>query len=123
MKISTLLVVGLFFAIASAYGQTASDWPCADDFKKAEAGTLRIRVSMGVSVGLAEKKVLPDVSGLEHSNAKSDVAVRVVVGKDGVVRCAEAVEGNGDLWARSVEAASGDLGLTSSTANQSSWKR
>ena len=105
MKICAVLAVGLFFAAASAFGQTRSNWACADDFIKSEGDKGMVFVSMGVSRGLAQKKVLPNVSGLEHSNIKSDVAVKVLIGKDGMVRCAEAVEGHSDLWVRSAEAA------------------
>jgi hypothetical protein len=105
MKTRNIFAAGLFPVAASAFGQTASSWPCADEFKESEGVKHIIPVSSGVAAGLVKKKVLPNVSGLEHAKAKSDVAVRVVIGKDGMVRCAEAEGGNNDLWARSVEAA------------------
>ena len=105
MRIRTIFATGLFLVAVSAFGQTASSWPCADEFKESEGVKHIILVSSGVTAGLVKKKVLPDASGLEHSKAKSNVAVRVVIGKDGMVRCAEAEGGNNDLGARSVEAA------------------
>jgi ribonuclease PH len=105
MKVRTALAAGIFLATASAFGQTISNWPCADDLKKIESDTRIIPVSTGVAAGLVKKKVRPDVSGLEHSKAKSDVPVRVLIGKDGIVRCAVAENGDSDLWARSVNAA------------------
>ena len=104
MNIKTVVAVGLFLATAPAFGQAASS-SCMDDLTKLEGDNHRVRVSTGVLLYLAEKKVLPDVSDLKHSKTKSDVLVRLAVGKGGVVRCAEATEGDTQLWQRSVEAA------------------
>ena len=105
LKIRAVLTIGLFLATASAFGQAASSWPCADDLIKSESDNRRVRVSTGVALAFAEKQSFPDVSDLKDSKIKSDVVVKLLIGKDGVVRCADAVEGANDLWARSVEAA------------------
>jgi len=101
----TVLAVGLFLTTASVFGQLGTSWPCADELKRSQGVKQIVPVSAGVSVGLVRKKVLPDISDLKHSKTKSDVAVRIAIGKDGMVLCAEAEEGDNDLWARSVDAA------------------
>ncbi len=105
MKIRTVLATVFFLATAAAFGQAAPNWPCAEDLIKSEGDNRRVRVSTGVALAFAEKEMLPDVSDLKGSKIKSDVVVKLLIGKDGVVRCADAVEGASDLWARSVEAA------------------
>src|SRR5690349_17495379 len=62
MTTRTLLTVGLLLAAVPAFGQGASNWPCADDLVKSEGQ--RVRISMGIALALAERTIPPDVSDL-----------------------------------------------------------
>jgi protein TonB len=99
MRAKAGLFVGFLFMFASAYGQSAVSWPCSDDPTKA------VRVSVGVAETLVQKKILPDVSDLKRTKTNSTVIIRILIGKDGAVRCADAMQGDADLFARSLEAA------------------
>jgi periplasmic protein TonB len=54
---------------------------------------------------LAQNKTLPDISDLKGKNLSSTVILRIIIGKDGAVRCVDPVQGDADLFPRSVEAA------------------
>ena len=97
-----LLVSALLFIGPLCFAQGPPPWPCAD---QVASGVEPVRVSAGVSVAMAEKKVLPDTSDLKGTKANSTVIVRILIDKNGVVRCAEAVQGNPDLFQRSQDAA------------------
>ena len=99
----TVFALGLLLASVSAFSQAAASWPCADDLVKSEGQ--RVRISMGIAMALAERTTLPDVSDLKSSKIKSDVSVKLLVGKDGAVRCADAIKGDNELRTRSVDAA------------------
>jgi hypothetical protein len=104
MKFCT--VGALFLLItALAHGQNPSSWPCSDDLTKSEGDNHRIRISIGISEALAQKKILPDVSDLKEMKVDSTVTLKVLIGKDGVVRCADPVQGDQNLFPRSVDAA------------------
>ena len=95
----------VLFMLASAYGQNTASWQCSDDLTKAEGDSRRVRVSLGVMETLAQNKALPDVSDLKGKKLSSTVILRMIVGKDGTVRCADPLRGDTDLFPRSVEAA------------------
>jgi hypothetical protein len=97
------LICAFLLLSVLAYGQNVSGWPCSDDLTKAEGDSHRVRVSVGVMETLAQNKTLPEVSGLK--GRKSTVVLRVIIGKDGAVRCVDPVQGDTDLFPRSVEAA------------------
>jgi len=99
------LVCAFLLVSALAYGQNASGWSCSDDLTKTEGDSRRVRVSVGVMETLAQNKTLPDVSDLKGKKLSSTVTLRIIIGKDGAVRCVDPVQGNTDLLPRSVEAA------------------
>lgn len=88
-----------------AVGQTTKLWPCIDEVAKAESGGHKIRVSAAVSSHAVQKQVLPDISDLAGKELDSLVIVNVILDTNGNVACAEAAQGNTDLFARSIEAA------------------
>jgi hypothetical protein len=91
--------------LASAYGQNTAGWQCSDDITKVEGDSRRVRVSVGVMETLAQNKTLPDVADLKGKELSSTVILRIIIGKDGAVRCVDPVQGDSDLCPRSVEAA------------------
>ncbi|MFY9645681.1 MAG: energy transducer TonB [Terriglobales bacterium] len=105
MKVSIALVLGWVLMTTAVYGQAAPSWPCSADLTKSEGDNRRIRISTGVSSALAEKKILPDVADLKGTKLDSTVIVRVLVDKNGVVRCADPVSGDAGLFQRSTDAA------------------
>jgi protein TonB len=105
MKMTTVLYAGFLLLAASAHGQNAASWPCSDDLTKAEGDNHRIRVNVNVTQGMVQKKVLPDVSDLKGTKTKSIIVLKVLIGKDGFVRCADPVQGEPNLFERSVVAA------------------
>ncbi|HLM81950.1 MAG TPA: energy transducer TonB [Terriglobales bacterium] len=105
MKVRIALGLGWVLMATVLYGQTAPSWPCSSDLTKSEGDNRRIRISTGVSEGLAEKKILPDVADLKGAKVDSTVIIRVLVDKNGVVRCADPVSGDASLFQRSTEAA------------------
>jgi hypothetical protein len=70
-----------------------------------EVGGHAVRVSAGISGRVAQKKVLPDISDINDRKLDSIVVVRVILDTKGNVRCGRAVQGDSDLFPRSVEAA------------------
>jgi len=97
--LTKVLLVGCFlFGNSLVFAQLGTPWPCADGFTE---GNSRIRVSSDASAGLAEKKVLPDVSDLKGTKTSSTVVVRVLTDKNGDVQCAEAWSGDASLFQRS----------------------
>ena len=99
------LVCAFLLVSALAYAQNASGWPCSDDLTKVEGDSRRVRVSVGVMQALAQNKTLPDISDLKDKKLSSTVILRIIIGKDGAVRCVDPVQGDADLFPRSVEAA------------------
>jgi hypothetical protein len=97
-----LLVSSLLFISPLCFAQGAPPWPCAD---QVASGVEPVRVSAGVSASMAEKKVLPDTSDLKGKKPNSKVVIRILIDKNGVVRCAEAVQGDPGLFQRSQDAA------------------
>ena len=104
MKVMAL-AAGFAILTALAYSQNTGGWPCSDDLTKAEGDNHRIRVNLSVTEAMAQKRILPDVSDLKHTKTNSTVILRVLVGKDGTVRCTDPVQGDANLFARSIEAA------------------
>lgn len=102
---ANILAATFFLLAALAYGQNGATWPCSDDLAKAGGDNRRVRVSAGVTEAMAQKKILPDVSDLRHTKTGSTVILRVLIGKDGTVRCADPMQGDQNLFQRSVEAA------------------
>jgi hypothetical protein len=70
-----------------------------------EVGGHAVRLSVRVSGGLAQKKVLPDISDIKDKKLDSIVVVRVIVDTNGNVRCGRGEQGDSDLFPRSVEVA------------------
>jgi hypothetical protein len=99
------LICGFLLISALACAQNASVWPCSDDLTKVEGDSRRVRVSVGVMQALAQNKTLPDISDLKDKKLSSTVILRIIIGKDGAVRCVDPVQGDADLFPRSVEAA------------------
>ena len=97
-----LLVSSLLFFSPLCFAQGPPLWPCAD---QVAGGVEPVRVSVGVSAGMAEKKVLPDTSDLKGKKVNSTVVVRILIDAKGTVRCAEAEEGDPGLFQRSQDAA------------------
>jgi len=104
MKLTTLSA-GLVFLATFAYGQNTAGWPCSEDLTKTEGDNHRIRVNVSVTEAMAQKKILPDVSDLKHTKTDSTVILRVLIGKDGAVRCADPAQGDPSLFQRSADAA------------------
>jgi periplasmic protein TonB len=104
MKLATLSA-GLVFLATLAYGQNTPEWPCSEELAKAEGDNRRVRVNVSVTEAMAQKRILPDVSDLKHTKTTSDVVLKVLIGKDGTVRCAAPVQGDPSLFQRSVDAA------------------
>jgi len=105
MKSGLALGAGCLLLAVLVHGQTEPSWPCSSDLTKSEGDNVRIRISTGVSEALIEKKILPDISDLKGTKLDSTVIVRVLVDKNGVVRCTDAVSGDANLFQRSVVAA------------------
>ena len=105
MKTKAALIAGSLFLAVLVHGQTSASWPCSSDLTKSEGDNKRIRISTGVSEGLIKKKILPDISDLKGTKLDSTVVVRVLVDKNGVVRCADPVNGDANLFQRSILAA------------------
>jgi hypothetical protein len=105
MKSRAALGAGCLLLAVLVHGQTGPSWPCSSDLTKSEGDNTRIRISTGVSEGLIEKRILPDISDLKGTKLDSTVIVRVLVDKNGVVRCTDAVSGDANLLQRSVTAA------------------
>ena len=103
-KVSALSA-GTVFLAALAYGQSTTGWPCSEELTKAEGDNHRIRVNVSVTEAMAQKRILPDVSDLRHTKTNSTVVLKVLIGKDGAVRCADPVQGDPSLFQRSVDAA------------------
>jgi hypothetical protein len=99
------LVAGYLLIAGIAYGQSGPSWPCSSDLTRAEGDNKRIRISTGVSESLIQKKVLPDISDLRSTNEKSTIIIRTLVGKDGIVKCTDAAEGDANLFQRALDAA------------------
>ena len=97
-----LLVSSLLFFSPLCFAQGPQPWPCAD---QVASRVERVLLSESVSAGLIEKKVLPDTRDLKGKKVNSTVVVRIVVDKNGAVRCAEAEEGDPGLFQRSQDAA------------------
>jgi Gram-negative bacterial TonB protein C-terminal len=104
MTMRAMVRIGVLCAAAQVYAQNSASWPCSDDLTKSEGDNHRIRVSTGVSEAFIDKKILPEVSDLKK-RMNSTVIIRTLVGKDGLVRCTDAVEGDPKLLPRSLEAA------------------
>jgi hypothetical protein len=104
-KRAALCVGWLLLATIIAQGQDTSTWSCSEELTKSEGDNHRIRVSTGVSERMIDKKVLPDTRDLKRSRVDSTVIVRVLIDKKGVVRCADAVQGDASLVQRSIDAA------------------
>jgi len=100
-----VLCAGLLLVVVSALSQNAPSWPCSDDLTKTEGDNHRIRVNVNVTQGMVQKKILPDASELKGTKTKSTVVLRVLIGKDGFVRCADPVQGEPTLFERTVVAA------------------
>ena len=105
MRIAAAVGAGALFVTVLVHGQTASSWPCSSELTKSEGDNHRIRISAGVSEALIRRRFLPDVSDLKHTKTNSTVIVRTLVGKDGIVRCTDAVQGDTELYERSIDAA------------------
>jgi protein TonB len=78
---------------------------CSDDLAKAEGDNRRVRVNVSVTEAMAQKKILPDASDLRHTKTDSTIILRTLIGKDGSVRCADPMQGEKDLFQRSIDAA------------------
>ena len=87
-------------------GQSRGEWPCRAQIQSAEPGAHFVRLPDGAVKGMADKQVLPDISDLRGKELDSIVAVEILIGLDGDVRCARLAEGSSDLAERSIEAAS-----------------
>jgi len=96
--------VGFLLATALVYGQASSGWPCAGELAKSEGDSRTLRVTIGVAETYVEKKILPDVSDLKRKKTNSTVVIKLLIGKDGAVRCSEVVQGDANLRQRSLEA-------------------
>ena len=86
-----------------ALAQSKTFGSCSAELSKTD-GIQRIRISIGVSEALIEKRVLPTTSDLDKKRAYWQ-ARRDWIDKKGAVRCAEAVQGDATLFQRSTEAA------------------
>ncbi len=103
---AVILCTGCLLPLVSSYGQNAKSWPCSDDLTKVEGDNRRVRVNVSVTQAMARDRVLPDVSDLRGAKTNSAVVLRVLIGKDGAVRCVDPVQGDTTLlFPRSVEAA------------------
>jgi hypothetical protein len=98
------VLIAVMFTASFLCGQGPAGWPCADDVFKSEGDNRRVRVGTVVVAGFVEKKVLPDVSDLKDKKTNSTVVFKTLIGKDGTVRCADAVKGDTNLVPRSREA-------------------
>jgi hypothetical protein len=105
MKIKAVVGVVCVFLAVVACGQTSPSWPCSTELTKSEGDNKRIRISTGVSERLIEKKILPDISDLRGLKLDSTVIVRVLVDKNGIVRCLDPLSGDASLFNRSIDAA------------------
>ena len=70
-----------------------------------QARSVGIRVSEEVSYGMADKKVLPDISDLKGHKLNAEVAVLIVISGAGDVTRARAAKGELGLVKRAEEAA------------------
>jgi len=105
MKLCTPVGMMLLVITTLVHGQNPSSWPCSEDLTKSEGDNHRTRVSIGISEALAQKKVLPDVTDLKGTKMNSTVTLKVLIGKDGSVRCADPLQGDQSLIPRSLDAA------------------
>jgi len=96
-----LVIILAMGGVALAQSQTFSS--CSTELSKTD-GTQRIRISIGVSEALIEKRVLPTTSDLDKK-LTSQVIVKTLIDRKGAVRCVEAVQGDATLFQRSTEAA------------------
>jgi hypothetical protein len=101
----TVLPATLIFITAFAYGQNNAAWPCSEELTKAEGDNHRIRVSISVTGAMVQKKILPDTSDVKNTKTASTIVLRILIGKDGTVRCVDPLQGEQTLFQRSVDAA------------------
>jgi hypothetical protein len=93
-----------FLLCGYVFAQTQTTESCSAELTRSEGDNHRIRVSTGVSEAFVEKQVLPATSDIDKK-LKSVVIVRALIDKKGAVRCAEAVEGNPNLFERTTQVA------------------
>ena len=94
-----------FVLCGGALGQAPASWPCQAEIHKADPNATFIRVSDRVMNGMADKKVMPDISDLKGKDLDLLVIVQVLIAPDGDVRCFQLQEGDSNLARRSLDAA------------------
>jgi hypothetical protein len=105
-SLSVIPKILIAFALCGcALGQASASWPCQSEIHKADPNAMLIRVSDRVMNGMADTKVMPDISDLKGKDLDSLVIVQVLIGPGGVVRCFQFQEGDSNLAQRSLDAA------------------
>jgi hypothetical protein len=99
MKIKLTLYGFLIGSAISAIAQERVPWPCADQVAidgspELSESVSRVRVSAGVTDGLAKNRVLPDISDLWDEGLDATVVIGVAIDREGNVRCARFERGD-----------------------------
>ncbi|MGA2695210.1 MAG: energy transducer TonB [Terriglobales bacterium] len=94
----------------SANAQQGPLWPCGDQVAvdgppESSQSASQVRVSAGVTDGLAKNRVLPDISDLWDEGLDATVVIGVAIDREGNVRCARFERGDEVFAQRSIAAA------------------